>query len=277
MSEKKMTLDAKDRERLREIMRRKEAELDAAELSDAELAAQEKAVEESLRKLAAKVPPPSESDQKAEEHTWKKLQDTMEGPELQEEPEAKQDGAKVIPLFRSQSFSPLWVGTLTVAALALLMILPQKGRIQEDAGGDLYVTKGTAEIPAVACELDVLGKQGASVKLSQDGLSFLGKDGSAFELSIVCDKGGFFHIDALGVETKILHNIEVQAGQKLVVKPDGYEFKVSAKQGWNFTALLTRDPLPADLLVPHTASAGEALGNTVILWTDSIMVRELEQ
>ncbi len=276
MSDKKITLDPKDRERLKEIMRQKEAALDAAELSDDELAAQEKAVEESLRKLAQRMSPPSKLEQEAETAAWKRLQEKMEGPELADQKEITPE-AKVIPLFRRPNFSPLWVGGLTVAALALLMLLPQKGQIHEDSSEDLLVTKGAGEAAAVNCELDVLGKGGSSFKLSSDGLNFLGKSGSAFELSVVCEQSGYFHVDALGAETKVLHNIAVKAGEKVIIKPESFEFQLQGKQGWNFTALLTRDSLPSDLLIPHTATVGEALGSTVVLWIDSVMVRELGQ
>jgi hypothetical protein len=272
MSDKKITLDAKDRERLSQLMKQKEAELDAANLSDEELEAEEKALEVSLRRLAERMSPATQEEKEAETAAWKHLQEKIEGPELKEEPTDHKEG-KVIPLFRGKSFSPMWVGALTVAALALLMVLPQRRGVEEDANDPLFVTKGSSDVPLVNCELDVIGQGGARFSPTPDGLGYLGKPGSVFEIAILCDQSGILHVDALGAETKVLHNIAISAGEKHIIKTENFKFNLDGSQGWNFNVLLTKDKLPADLLIPQTVVAGEALGDTRVLWADSLLVR----
>lgn len=277
MKEKSIILDEKDKERLREILRQKEAEMDAAELSDEELTAAEIALAQKWKELSAKITPAPESAAEVEQQdkTWQELKS-----KISQDSQGGQEGevsGKLIPLFRKPGFSPMWLGLLTVAALALMMILPHKSRDENSEYEDFGVKGSEESLAKVHCEADILSLGGKAYAATPDGLGFQGKIGSQFQMAILCDKDGYLQIDALGPETKTFRNIAVKAGQKTIVNPKSAVFTLPAIQGWNFTLLLTAETLPADLLIPQTANVGEGLGQTFVLWADTLLVREIRE
>ncbi len=283
MNDKKFTIKDEDMARLKSLLLEEEKRLDAANISDAELEMLERDVQQKLKRIAGAKSGRStlSPDQEDRQRQWKAIERRVHPIEADEQKDL-QTPSNVMPLHKKPSSKNwmTWAGAMAAAALALFVIIPALQKPQQVASDDelLMVSKGNSSSLPARCEISLLQtvKGGGTIVPSVDGMGYEGPTGTAFQLSVRCDRSGFLNVSIEGPQPLSLRNIPVTAGDAKGILHEGKlaSFVLQYQSPWVISGLLSEREISSETALPRTESEAEIiLGKSPVLWFDSIAVK----
>lgn len=270
MSDRKITLDPKDVESLRLLVKKEEARFDEADPSDEELELMERALEARLRKLAAKQsenPPASREI----EQNWQAIQEKMQ--QTNRRGDTREEEARVLPFKEQRVQALVWMGAFAAAALTLLVVVPRLHQ-ENEAGLPQFVEKGSTPAFAADCELDARAKDGSvEVSISDDRMGFLGPAGTTVQLSIRCSHEGFLQVSVGGQAG--IRNLAITSGitQDVTQAETAFQPVIRENAPLVLSFVLTEQALPEQAALPTSEAEAERLQSSKVLWFDTVELK----
>lgn len=245
-------------DRLKSLMREEELRFDAANPSDAELEEMEHALQQKLKSLAGArsevlTQPVPEQIDRGETH-------------------------KVVPLRKKPLKWGNWALALAAAALALFVVVPALQNPESDPNDSLMVSKGNSSSLSARCEISILQTADGSGTIlpSADGMGYEGPAGTAFQVTVRCDRPGFLNVWIEGSGKFSFRNLPVTAGETRGILHDGKlaSFVLQSQSPWVISGLLSDREITSEAALPGSETeAKNILGSASLLWFDRIAVK----